>query len=107
MRIAYISTMKHGLPSFVYREIKAISRDGLEIGVFATKYAAGAYAPDPEWYLHRMRPACIICMQPLYLLKWRRQYVQLLNIAGINFGERRIMIAIRITVNSCPTRIIC
>ena len=43
MRLAYITSMKKGLPSFVYREIEAFIKKGLKVTIFATKFAEGVY----------------------------------------------------------------
>jgi colanic acid/amylovoran biosynthesis glycosyltransferase len=81
MRVAYITTMKRGLPSFVYRELEFLSQAGLEVGVFATKFADGLFMPDLAWLFHRMRPLLIVLCQPLHLLRWPRRYVRLLRVA--------------------------
>ncbi len=81
MRIAYITTMKRGLPSFVYREMEQLASSGTEVAVFTTKWGPGLYMPKPEWPLMRLRPALVGLNQPRYLLCSPRRYGQLFSLA--------------------------
>ena len=81
MRIAYITTMKRGLPAFVYRELEQLDAGGTSVAVFTTKYAPGLYMPGPEWPLVRLQPARAVWAQPWRCLRSPRQYMRLLALA--------------------------
>lgn len=69
MRIAYLTTMKRGLPTFVYRELAELTRLGAQVAVFTTKYARGLYMPQADWPVVRLRPALAALRLPLH---WAR-----------------------------------
>ena len=81
MLVAYVTTMKRGLPSFVYRELKHMASNGIEVAVFTTKYAPGLYMPQADWPLVRMRPGLIALRQPWHVLRSPGRYGQLLLLA--------------------------
>jgi len=51
--IAYILSLKGGMPSFNYREIEGIVSRGFKVHIFPTRITDGIYEPKPEWPLHR------------------------------------------------------
>lgn len=81
MRIAYITTMKRGLPTFVYRELEQLASGGAEVAIFTTKCGPGLYMPKPEWPLVRLQPARVAWSQPIHLLRSPGRYGQLLSFA--------------------------
>lgn len=52
-RVAYVLSLKGGVPSFNYREIEAVFAEGFEVQLFPTKISPGLYDPKPEWRVHR------------------------------------------------------
>lgn len=52
-RVAYVLSLKGGIPSFNYREIEAVSAEGFEVHLFPTKISSGLYDPKPGWHVHR------------------------------------------------------
>lgn len=53
MRVAYVVSMKSGVPAWNYREIDILSRNGVDIRLYATKFGEGANMPKPEWVVRR------------------------------------------------------
>lgn len=53
-RVAYIVSMKHGLPAFTHREIVELKRLGLEVDCFIMRDGKGAYMPLPDWHVVRI-----------------------------------------------------
>lgn len=78
MRVAYITTMKKGLPAFVYRELEQLAASGTQIAVFTTKHAPGLYMPHSDWPLVRLQPALVALRQPWHFLRSPKRYGQLL-----------------------------
>jgi glycosyltransferase involved in cell wall biosynthesis len=81
MCIAYITTMKRGLPTFVYRELEQLTASGVSLAIFTTKYAPGLYMPKPDWPLVRLRPVRVALAQPWRCLHSPRRYARLLTLA--------------------------
>ncbi len=73
MKIAYITSMKKGLPSFVMREIDELKKYSVGIEIYATKYSRGLYMPAGPVY--RMQPARIILMQLFYFFIFFGKYL--------------------------------
>lgn len=48
-KIAYIVSMKHGLPAFTHREIAELRKLGLDVHCFVMRGGGGAYMPEPHW----------------------------------------------------------
>ncbi|MBI5787402.1 MAG: glycosyltransferase family 4 protein [Candidatus Schekmanbacteria bacterium] len=69
MKVAYITSMKKGLPSFIYREIEMLYDQGMEVEIFSLKFSQGLYMPKKDWKYYHFNPLKIILLQPLYLLK--------------------------------------
>jgi len=78
MRIAYITSMKRGLPSFIYRQIKTLFAHGLTVDIFTTKYAPGMYMPHDDWNCTHFRAAVVLLLQPFYFVRYFVHYVKLL-----------------------------
>ncbi len=78
-KVAYITSMKKGLPSFVDREIREVKKSGVQVRLFATKYAPGPYMPvDP---VYRMRPLVILARHCFYPFLYGREYLRSLGTA--------------------------
>ena len=55
MKIAYIVSIGKGLESFIYREIEEMTKRGMEIILFATKYSANdIFSPKKEWKVNKL-----------------------------------------------------
>lgn len=70
--------MKKGLEHFIWRELTIFSRQGAQISLFPTKLGPGLYSAEPDWRLHRWNPLAVLLLQPLFLLRSPRRYVQTL-----------------------------
>jgi colanic acid/amylovoran biosynthesis glycosyltransferase len=77
MRIAYVTTMKRGLPAFVYRELEQLADNGTPIAIFTTKYARGLYMPQSDWPVVRAQPVQVMLRQPWYALCTPLRYTRL------------------------------
>ncbi len=60
IKVAYVLSLKGGLPSFNFREIEEVEKRGLSIHLFATKMTPGLYAPKPGWAVHTPSVAKIV-----------------------------------------------
>jgi glycosyltransferase involved in cell wall biosynthesis len=79
MRIAYVASMKRGLPSFIYREIQELIELGTEVVLFTTKRGKGLYMPRSEWKVYPLlRPGRIAWGQMLTFLSSPAKYLCLL-----------------------------
>lgn len=78
-RVAYITSMKKGLPSFVAREITELEKQNIDVRIYATKYSHGLYMPSSKVY--KMVPILILLKQVLYFIKFVDRYVALLLLA--------------------------
>lgn len=54
-KIAYILSMKHGLPAFTHREITELRRLGLDVHCFIMRGGRGPYMPGADWPVVRPR----------------------------------------------------
>lgn len=79
MTIAYICSMKNGLPSFIYREIKALFENGITIDIFTTKFKPGLYMPEEKWHYYHYHPIIVLVLQPFYLIKYYKMYFTILS----------------------------
>ena len=69
MKVAYIVSMKKGLPSFIYREIEMLFERGIEVVIFSLKYSPGLYMPQKDWKYYYFNPSKVMLLQPFYFLK--------------------------------------
>jgi len=77
MKIAYILSMKFGIQSFTYREIKELIMNGLKITLFPTKFYTGPYMPNLiDIYVYK--PIFTILKQPLFFIFRPYIYIKLL-----------------------------
>lgn len=49
LKIALITSMKYGLPQFVFRDVKALSEKGHTVKLFTIRNKRGLYQPLPGW----------------------------------------------------------
>lgn len=89
--IGYVLSMKGGLPSFNYREIRAVAEMDYRIHIFPTKISQGIYSPEPEWTLHRPKVIKAVASVVGWFLKKPRTLVRiaaeaLRNRAAIEFA---------------------
>jgi len=60
MNVAYIVSIGKGLESFIYREIEEMTKRGINIVLFATKYSADdIFSPKKEWKVNQLNMASI------------------------------------------------
>lgn len=79
MRLAYIVSMKRGLPAFVYREIVALRALGSEPVLFTTKQGQGIYMPPADMpHYALLKPLRLIWGQLSCLAKNPLLYMSLL-----------------------------
>jgi glycosyltransferase involved in cell wall biosynthesis len=53
-RVAYIVSMRHGLPAFTHREITELRRQDMEVDCFVMRDGSGPYMPEPDWGVVRV-----------------------------------------------------
>lgn len=79
-KLAYITSMvTGGLAGFNYRELNEMSKIGVSVDLFVTKYEEGPYMPPAGIRLHRAFPSKIIGSQLIYFFKSPIRYIKLLN----------------------------
>lgn len=81
LNVAYIVSMKSGLLSFHYREIDELTKNGLKITIFPTKYHPGVYMPNERMHIYRYSPIYTILKQPFFLFQKPINYLKLLVFA--------------------------
>ena len=80
LKLAYITSMvTGGLAGFNYRELSEMSKIGVSVDLFVTKYEKGPYMPPPGVRLHRVVKWEIIWSQLVYLFKSPIRYLKLLG----------------------------
>lgn len=52
MKVALITSMKHGMTSFIFRDVAALSDKGHQVELFSLLRAPGLIEPKPEWHVH-------------------------------------------------------
>jgi glycosyltransferase involved in cell wall biosynthesis len=68
--IAYIVPMGKGLDSFVYREIEQMTKAGLRIVLFSTRFKKhDVFSPKPEWPCFVLSPKLLPLVAPVILLR--------------------------------------
>lgn len=68
--VAYVVPMGKGLDSFVYREIEELTKMGLRIVLFSTKYKKhDVFSPKSEWPCFVLSPALLLMVFPLIIVK--------------------------------------
>jgi glycosyltransferase involved in cell wall biosynthesis len=76
--LAYITSMKHGLSAFNYREIEELTKLGRNIFLFPTKYDKGLYMPKKSWNCYVYSPYKILFKQIFFFIKTPIKYIKLL-----------------------------
>ena len=77
MRVAYILSLKGGIPAWNYREIDILTSNGVDIWAYPTKWTTGSYAPKPEWHFRRPSVLRTLLAQPRAFIAYPRRYLQL------------------------------
>lgn len=68
--VGYVVPMGKGLDSFVYREIEQLTKMGLHIVLFSTKYKKhDVFSPKPEWPCFVLSPMLLLIVSPLIMIK--------------------------------------
>ena len=78
LNLAYITSMKHGLSAFNYREIEGLTKLGLNIILFPTKYGTGPYMPTKGWDCYIYNPYKVLLKQTFFFLGNPIKYVKIL-----------------------------
>lgn len=81
LRVAYIVSMKSGLPAWNFREIDILSRNGVDIWLYPTKLSSGTTMPKPEWQVRRPNVLRTILLQPKAFIANPAKYLKLLLLA--------------------------
>lgn len=79
MRVGVILNMKAGIEHFIYRELLFLTKDGLSISLFPTRFNLGLYNAQKEWRLHRWHPLAVILWQVYCFLTTPIHYLRLLR----------------------------
>jgi colanic acid/amylovoran biosynthesis glycosyltransferase len=80
-RVAYVVSMKSGLPAWNFREIDILSRNGTDIWLYPTKFTSGANMPRPEWRVRRPNVLRTLLAQPKAFFSNPGSYIELLLLA--------------------------
>lgn len=78
-KIAYILSLKDGLPSFNFREIMAVEALGYEVHLFPTKLSSGLYNPRDSWPVHRPKYVKVAAASLFWLLGRPRTFLRSLT----------------------------
>ena len=81
MRVAYILSLKGGIPAWNYREIDILTSNGVDIWAYPTKWTGGSYGPKAEWHFRRPSVLRTLLCQPRTFIAYPRRYLQLLSLA--------------------------
>jgi glycosyltransferase involved in cell wall biosynthesis len=81
LRVAYIVSMKSGLPAWNFREIDILLRNGVDIWLYPTKLTPGTNMPKPEWRVRRPNVIRTILAQPKAFITSPGKYFKLLMLA--------------------------
>lgn len=78
LNLAYITSMKHGLSAFNYRELEELTKLGLNIFLFPTKYGTGPYMPKKNWDCYVYNPYKVLFKQFFFFMRNPIKYVKIL-----------------------------
>ncbi len=81
LRVAYIVSMKSGLPAWNFREIDILLRNGVDIWLYPTKLTPGTNMPRPEWRVRKPNVLRTLLVQPRAFIKNPAKYFNLLLLA--------------------------
>jgi glycosyltransferase involved in cell wall biosynthesis len=81
LRVAYIVSMKSGLPAWNFREIDILLRNGVDIWLYPTKLTPGTNMPKPEWRVRQPNVIRTILAQPRAFIASPAKYLKLLMLA--------------------------
>ena len=68
-RVAYIVSMRHGLPAFTHREIAELRRQGMDVDCFVMRDGTGPYMPEPDWGVVRFNRWKLVFTLLAFLLR--------------------------------------
>ena len=60
MRVAYLCSMKRGLPVFLYREVDRLRTLGVDVHLYIMRGGSGVAMPEPDWPVVRIRPLLLV-----------------------------------------------
>ena len=82
MKIAYILSMAgSGLTAWNFREIEILTRNGVQLYGYPTKWATGPYMPKADWPFRRPSAKRSIMAQPKAFFRNPGKYISLLKLA--------------------------
>jgi len=81
LKIALITSMKSGLPQFVYRDIAALIERGHQVKLFTLRNDEGLYNPPADWDVTPVTLCGVILSQFWAIFRNFGLYIRLLNIA--------------------------
>ena len=79
LNLAYITSMKRGISAFNYREIDELTKHGLNISLFPTKYSTGPYMPKKSWNCYVYSPYKVLLKQSFFFMRNPIIYIKLLS----------------------------
>lgn len=80
-RIAYVLSLKGGIPSFNYRELEAVEKAGWEVSIFPTKVSHGLYDPKPGWKVHEPSAPRMVLSAVYWMFRSPRRFGKVLKAA--------------------------
>jgi glycosyltransferase involved in cell wall biosynthesis len=69
LNLAYITSMKHGLSAFNYREIEELTKRGVNVFLFPTKYGTGPYMPTKDQECYVYKPYKVLLKQSFFFMR--------------------------------------
>lgn len=86
MRVALITSMKHGLTQFIFRDVQALRARGNDVRLFTLHSRPGLYNPLPDWPVEAAAPVAALLASLRTFVAQPRQFLRLLAHA-IRHGE--------------------
>jgi colanic acid/amylovoran biosynthesis glycosyltransferase len=79
VQVALITSMKHGLTQFIFRDVRALRGRGVDVRLFTLHSEPGLYNPLPDWPLEVASPARAAIASFRLLVTEPRAFVTLLK----------------------------
>lgn len=78
-KIAYVLSLKGGIPSFNYRELEAVEKAGWSISIYPTRYSPGLYTPKASWRVYEPSAPAIALSSIYWLGRSPRRFFRALR----------------------------
>jgi len=75
MRVAYLVSMKRGLPVFTYREVKLLRERGVDVHLYVMRDGKGVAMPELEWPVVKIRINLLLFRHLYLLLRTPQRYL--------------------------------